>query len=332
MCKFSIIVPVYNVEAYVAKCLASLHSQTYSDFEIIVIDDGSTDGSGAICRKFCNTEPRFKYVYQNNSGQAAARNHGIVCANGEYLIFVDADDWVEPRLLEVCKEVLDKTSVDFLNFRFDFITEDGLVKKIAKKYNRLCEVNTDILIPAFVEDQIYSVVWNKVFRKDLVLKYGIRFPNIGTNEDLYFTRSIAKFSKSTIYLNDILYHALVRHNSTSRTMCVASFKEAEDLLELEFERLVKKSPIEIHAVYFHIHAMKFLAYLLTQAAFRLPSYCEYKACAQIVNNNKYFTDGKKIKIRNYLPVKNRFIIYLSRQPALLRVVSRLISVFGVSPY
>ena len=96
----SIIVPVYNSEPFLERCLGSLKCQTYTDFEVILINDGSTDGSEVICRKYCDEDSRFKYYYQNNAGCSAARNNGIKHAVGDYIGFCDSDDWTEPGWCE----------------------------------------------------------------------------------------------------------------------------------------------------------------------------------------------------------------------------------------
>ena len=90
----SIVIPVYNKEPYLADCFDSLRKQTYEDIEVIMVDDGSTDGSAAVCRKYVEMDSRFHYIYQENGGQNSARQKGAENATGEYLIFVDADDYV----------------------------------------------------------------------------------------------------------------------------------------------------------------------------------------------------------------------------------------------
>ena len=99
MAEVSIIVPVYQVESYLRKCLDSILAQTFTDFELILVDDGSTDRSGQICDEYAEMDERVKVIHQQNRGVAAARNNGIACANGDYLCFVDADDWIEDTMI-----------------------------------------------------------------------------------------------------------------------------------------------------------------------------------------------------------------------------------------
>lgn len=100
MTKISVIVPVYNCEKYITRCLDSILSQTFQNFECIVVDDGSTDGSSTICDKYAEQDARFTVIHQKNGGVSAARNAGIDACKGEWLAFVDSDDWCEPNMLK----------------------------------------------------------------------------------------------------------------------------------------------------------------------------------------------------------------------------------------
>ena len=108
----SVIVPVYNVEQYLLRCLESIARQTFKDFEVILVDDGSTDQSGQICDKFCQTNHNFKCIHQENQGLSEARNKGLYYAKGDYFCFIDSDDYVHPRMLEVLFHATNKTNSD----------------------------------------------------------------------------------------------------------------------------------------------------------------------------------------------------------------------------
>ena len=104
----SIIVPVYNVEGYIDRCLQSMAAQTYASLEIILVNDGSTDNSGAICERYCQADPRFHYYFKENEGVSAARNYGMAHASGEYYMFVDSDDYIDPDMIEQMVRVSQK--------------------------------------------------------------------------------------------------------------------------------------------------------------------------------------------------------------------------------
>ncbi len=113
----SVIVPVYNVIDYLEPCLNSLKDQTLENIEIIVVDDGSTDGSGDICDKFAENDPRFRIIHKKNEGLSAARNDGLDIARGQYTMFVDGDDWVEPDYCNIPYKTATETGIDILRNR-----------------------------------------------------------------------------------------------------------------------------------------------------------------------------------------------------------------------
>ncbi len=115
---FSVIVPVYNVEAYVAECLDSLLAQTYGDFELIAIDDGSTDGSASVLERYAAQDARIRTIRQANGGLSTARNAGVEAAEGRFCLFVDSDDVVHPQLLEICHHVLQTQGADFVSYNY----------------------------------------------------------------------------------------------------------------------------------------------------------------------------------------------------------------------
>ena len=114
----SVIVPVYKAEAYLADCIDSILNQTFSDLEVILVDDGSPDGCGAICDAYAAREPRVSVLHQENQGQAAARNHALPLAKGEWICFVDSDDTVEPEYVQVLMEILGDGDMAMCGFFF----------------------------------------------------------------------------------------------------------------------------------------------------------------------------------------------------------------------
>jgi len=159
----SVIVPIYNVEPYLAKCLDSLKQQTYKQFEVLMIDDGSTDDSALIAYKYATQDRRFRYVYQDNEGQGSARNHGIDLSSGEYLSFVDSDDWVLPTFLQELINLIEDHNADMATCSALRCFENGRTAEctINKSVNETREDIDKYLVSASFS------VWNKLYRRDL---------------------------------------------------------------------------------------------------------------------------------------------------------------------
>ena len=180
----SIIVPVYNVEEYLRECVDSVLNQTYSDVEVILVDDGSTDQSGNICDEYAKMDSRIKVIHKKNGGVSSARNTGIETASGERIIFVDSDDCIHPRLLESYRE-LDDGSVTLL---CDYTTDMEEWKRFSlNDFEEHMEfVAREKFMKLFYKDYM-NPPFNKYFRADIIREHQIRFPeDMSLGEDLIF--------------------------------------------------------------------------------------------------------------------------------------------------
>ncbi len=203
--KISVIVPVYNVEAYLDRCVYSILNQTYQNLEIILIDDGSTDTSPAKCDAYAAKDGRIKVLHKPNGGLSDARNAGLALAEGTYIGYVDSDDWIEPDMyaslyracvdnhaqLAVCRyfeEYKDRTKAGG-NGTVVPLTREELLK---------------IYISGHEEYVIYNSVWSKLFQRELV--EGMQFPKGRNSEDImYTTRAFCRLNRA-VYLDRCLYH------------------------------------------------------------------------------------------------------------------------------
>ena len=165
--KYSFIVPVYNVEKYISKCIDSLLAQTYRLFEIIIVDDGSPDASGNIADSYQSKYPGIvKVIHQKNTGQGGARNHGIELAQGEYILFVDGDDFVVPNMLEIVDTYTGKYNNDLLFFQWETIEEKSLS-------NALMQLILEITVPC--------LLWSMYISSHRLVEKFIRHPSLGIN-------------------------------------------------------------------------------------------------------------------------------------------------------
>lgn len=168
----SIIVPVYNAEYYLHRCMDSILSQTFRNYEIILIDDGSTDGSGKICNEYAAADSRIIVIHQKNQGQSVARNSGIQRANGEWIHFVDSDDVIHPQMLELLYKAVKETSANMAVCRK--VEDESVPDSFFEQKNTSVEVltNEETTFLDFLKDgQYYWTIWAKLIKKSIVLKH-----------------------------------------------------------------------------------------------------------------------------------------------------------------
>ena len=204
MPKVSVIVPVYNMEKYVERCLKSLVNQTLKDIEIIVVNDGSTDRSKEIIKKFNN---RIKYFEKQNGGLSSARNYGIRYATGEYIAFLDSDDYVEKTMYEVMYNIAIKEKADMVEC--DFLWEWDKYSKKDKRRNY--KSKKDMMKKPRV------VAWNKLIKAEIISKNNLRFPDGLIYEDLEFFYKLLPYLNKIEYINKYFVHYTQRPNSISNT-------------------------------------------------------------------------------------------------------------------
>lgn len=207
----SIIVPVYNVEQYLDRCMESILQQTYHRLEIILVDDGSTDSSAAKCDEYAERDSRVKVIHKCNGGLSDARNAGLELVTGDYIGYVDSDDWVEPDMyarmyractehdaqLAVCRYFREYSVKDFSDAASS-LEESGKVVPLSR------EELLKIYISGDEEYVIYNSVWSKLFSRDLVM--GMTFPKGRNSEDImYTTRAFCKAERA-VYLDQCFYH------------------------------------------------------------------------------------------------------------------------------
>lgn len=205
MAEFSIIVPVYNVEKEIRKCLDSIKNQTYGDFEVLCVDDCGKDSSMDIVREYAQKDNRFKILtHEHNRGVSAARNTGLDNASGEYTMFVDSDDWIETNALEIIKDNFDKSKSEVIVFNIYNCYPDG-----KKEINDTTNFKkTQALLTENNLNTFIGVVWNRAYKTSLINDNHIRFPEGMIIEDSDFTFKISMHLKSVFIIEDVLYNYL----------------------------------------------------------------------------------------------------------------------------
>ena len=221
--KISIIVPVYKVEKYLDKCIQSIVDQTYSDLEIILVDDGSPDRCPEICDEWSRKDSRIRVIHQENAGVSAARNAGIRMAQGDYLYFVDGDDWIVPTLCErVIRIFTEHEGVDIVTFDCTIITEDGVHQGGTEKLQNRILSDLDAL-RELLKGNINAFPWNKVYRRSVFSD--IWFPPRTAFEDMAITYKLFLNAKGIYCLNEKLYYYLRRAGSATSKLGVRKLGE-----------------------------------------------------------------------------------------------------------
>jgi teichuronic acid biosynthesis glycosyltransferase TuaG len=215
----SVVVPVYNCQNYLDKCLSAVINQSYENIEIIVIDDGSTDESGNIIHLWAERDKRIKTIFQKNAGVSASRNRGIDIAKGKYICFFDSDDWIEKGMLtELCAAIsLHQADLAYCNFSYEYIL--GSMAGIHARYNE------DVIVSNWEKSEFYleylspygcaGIIANKMYRLEIIKKNNLRFidSNIVGGEDSLFNLCYFANVKKSVFVNKILYHYIQRSAS-----------------------------------------------------------------------------------------------------------------------
>ena len=229
MPKVTVAVPVYNVEKYLEKCAGSILSQTERDLELLFIDDGSTDGSGALCDKLCERDPRVRVIHQENRGLGGARNTGIENARGQWIIFPDSDDWLEPETVERALKAAEDTEADMAVFAFRSVEENG---------NTLAEFHEALpgnvpLDPKKQKDLLIIApsACNKLYKTELFKRTGVRYPPKVWYEDLRTTTKLLPGCSSVVYIDYVGYNYFQRSGSIMNNVNLSRNREIIDAFE-----------------------------------------------------------------------------------------------------
>ena len=236
----SVIVPVYNVEEYLEECLESIQHQTYTDIEVILVNDGSTDGSKEICERYCEKDSRFKLINQENQGLSAARNRGVKESIGKYIMFVDSDDVINTKVLEVLLPYM-KPDVDIVECRLTRNKEEFFLNKTS---TIVFEGNAKEAILNCIEfkEEVKFCAFTKLYRREIVEK--IPFLEGYIYEDIFTGINYLKHIRKIVVVDYIGYYYRVRPNSIMTNpfnekdldifkvgnQLIDSFKDDEDML------------------------------------------------------------------------------------------------------
>lgn len=230
---FSIIIPVYNVEKYLHECLDSVLGQSFPDWEAVCVNDGSTDGSAVILKEYSERDNRFRIVEQQNAGLSAARNTGMEYATGDFVLFLDSDDWLEPKALEILagslegEEMVCFSGCRYLEEEKRFCPSDQLEER---QYQSGMEYYNENALRH--RDFAFVCVVLRAYKRSFLIDNGLRFKEGIYHEDNLFTPLACYYAQGVRVINDCLYDYRVRGNSISTT---SSLKHLSDVMKVANE-------------------------------------------------------------------------------------------------
>lgn len=211
MMKVSVIIPVYNTEDYLRPCVDSVLAQTYTDYELILVDDGSTDGSGGICDEYVKHHSGISVVHQQNAGLPAARKVGIAHAHGDYILFVDADDWVDANHLESLVTVAERGQADVVVCGF---VHEYPQKQVIFPNKPVSKDGKGVIIES-LNNTLHAGVVFKLIRRNLFTDYDIKYPKYNFFEDMYLSTEILLNARKIVSTGLTTYH--YRYQNASET-------------------------------------------------------------------------------------------------------------------
>lgn len=218
MPKLSIIVPVYNAENYIHKCVMSILNQTFSDFELILVNDGSIDDSGKICDYYATVDKRVKVIHMKNSGASVARNVGVEKSIGDYIGFVDSDDYIDSDMYYDLLEAAEATNADIIKCGYREFNSDlmGRVCNFDGEYE--CIKDKKTLLLRFFASVLYVVVWNGIYKRELAVK--VKYPSGLVAEDNYASGMYLYYANSMCCINKVLYYYRQNQNGISKSVAL----------------------------------------------------------------------------------------------------------------
>lgn len=251
----SVIIPVFNVESYLSRCVESVISQRYTNLEIFLVDDGSTDQSGDICDWYAQKDSRIQVIHKENGGASSARNAALDRCSGAYIGFVDGDDYIEPEYYEKLLRAITESDSELAVA--GFARDNGLRIVKTTISSRLLDSNHAVYEDYLSSVEINHMVVNKLYRASLLSD--VRFPeDIKRNEDVWFTTSILTIVSRAVFVPDCYYTIFIRENSTERSQ----FNE-KDLFLLKVTEYRQSLIKEKYADLYHYVAYEMVRHIIS---------------------------------------------------------------------
>ncbi|MFI3283610.1 MAG: glycosyltransferase [Erysipelotrichaceae bacterium] len=299
----SVVIPIYNQELYLAQCINSVISQSYNDLEIILVDDGSTDGSVKICEAFKKEDRRIKIVNKENGGVSSARNEGIKNSQGEWILFVDADDYLKENILEkIISEVKGNREVELFLMNYYTFTDNKIETSDKAYINELSISGSLSYLICYKNNQLSlgssaRACWGKLFKTEIIKKNNISFKeSLYIGEDMLFVLNYIKHTKSIKVLDEYGYYYRVHEESVMQSYKKDLYKQYVELLNELIHSISDLSADCQSEVSKYIYYFKLELYIgLCKNAYGL-SVLENKQKIDFKEANEWFNENVKYQI------------------------------------
>lgn len=307
--KISIIIPIYNVKEYLKKSIQSVINQTYKNIQIILVDDGSTDGSSDICDLFAKIDSRIEVYHKTNSGVADARNYGIEKASGDYIIFLDSDDWIDTDFCNILVDAAIKNDADLVvcNHKDIGVNFEAPANLIQEK--RVVENREEFIID-YIENAFYVyVVWGKLYRRDIIRN--IQFKKMKIGEDTCFMLDVFGKVNKSVFLPYVGYNYLCREGAITK---IQKFGD-KDIDRIRIAAYFMEICYKSYPQYYN-KAKEMLFYRTSKELFRLYKKEDINACKYFSNiiinivdlqEVKHANIGRKYKFMLILPYYSNYV-------------------------
>lgn len=303
--KISIIIPVYNVEKYLDRCIKSVINQTYKNLEIILIDDGSSDKSGDICDKYSKIDSRIISIHQENMGLSGARNTGLDVATGAFVGFVDSDDWIAPNMYELLINTAEQYNTDIVSSKYVLVTNEN--EYINNKNSLSIEVyNDDDKLKYYLRNSLSATsleipVCTKLYNRNLFKE--IRFPIGKIYEDIYTNYLLFSKAKQIAVINEVCYFYFQNKNSITKSQFQKKNLDLITACNQIIDAVVLESDSELLSLAITFKCKNYLSLLIKLVNVKEESDLKKKLSKYIKENKEHWEDSlvsKKYKIMLYL--------------------------------
>lgn len=305
--KFSIIIPCYNIEKYISKTLESVFNQTFKDFEIILINDGSNDKTGEILDSYSNKDNRIRVIHKENEGVSEARNIGIRNAIGEYIYFLDGDDLIENTLLERANEVFKNNKIEIFSFGFNMVYEDGKIKRrySEEEYNNQI-INSKEFLSLFFNKKVGQHICSFIVKKDIIKNKIFFTKGLERGEDLEFQIKMLLENVNLFYDKTPFFKYVSREGSVVQSKVKLNIFKFLEVLE-KFRKEIKDEKLKKDLEYFFI---TYYFYIVKEMAIKGYTEEVYNQAILILKKYEYILNTLNFSFSmNYLKMKVLIILY-----------------------